>query len=316
MKKKIVITGVSGFIGRNLAEYFSQKKKYSVLGVYKTKKPKIKNIKFIKADLTNKKKIKRIFKNKNIVINCAALTSGAKDIISKPYIHVTENNIINSNIISEAFQNKVDHLIMLSCTLMYKSSTNLIKENDLNLNDKIYSKYFGGAWMKLYMEKMTEFFSKISNTKYTVIRHSNLYGPYDKYDLSKSHVFGASINKAFSSKKKFIILGDGNEKRDLLYIDDFLKFVELVITKQKNNFRIYNCGYGDFISIKNLVKKILKISNKKIKIVTDKKFQSLKTFVKLNCNLAKKELGWRPETSLEKGIERTIQWYKTWYNLK
>lgn len=316
MKKKILILGASGFIGKNLAEYFSQDKKFITYGTYNTRKPKIKNVRLVKIDLQNKKQIGKVLKKKNIVINCAAITSGAKDIISKPYIHVSSNTIINSNVISEAFEKKIDHLIMLSCTLMYSSSKKLIKETDLDLNKQIYDKYFGGAWMKLYMEKMIEFFSKISKNKFTIIRHSNLYGPYDKYDLSKSHVFGASINKAFSSKKKFVILGDGNEKRDLLYIDDFIQFVNLVIKKQKRKFRIYNCGSSNYISVRNLVNKILLLSNKKLKIVYNKKFQSLKTFVKLNCNLAKKELGWTPEVTLEKGIERTIKWYKTEYNIK
>lgn len=316
MKKKILILGANGFIGKNLAEYFSQNKKFITYGTYNIRKPLIKNVKLIKVNLHNNKQIGKVFENKSIVINCAAITSGAKDIISKPYIHVSSNTIINSNVISQAFEKKVNHLIMLSCTLMYSSSKKLIKETDLDLNKKIYDKYFGGAWMKLYMEKMTEFFSKISKNKFTIIRHSNLYGPYDKYDLSKSHVFGASINKAFSSKKKFVILGNGDEKRDLLYIDDFIQFVNLVIKKQNKKFRIYNCGSSNYISVRNLVNKILFLSNKKLKIVYNKKFQSLKTFVKLNCNLAKKELGWTPKVTLEKGIERTIKWYKTEYNVK
>ena len=52
--------------------------------------------------------------------------------------------------------------------LMYKSSNKLIKEKDLNLNNKIYSKYFGGA-DEVYMEKMSEFFSNISKTKFTLL---------------------------------------------------------------------------------------------------------------------------------------------------
>jgi len=316
MKKKLLILGVNGFIGRNLAEHFSKNKNFITYGTYRNKKPKIKNVFFYKVDLINKDNFKKVFNNKHIVINCAAITSGAKDIVSKPYIHVTDNNIINSNVISESFQKKVGHLIMLSCTLMYKSSSKKIKEENLDLNKEIYSKYFGGAWMKLYMEKMTEFFSRISNKKFTVIRHSNLYGPHDKFDLFKSHVFGASINKAYTSKKKLIVLGDGSEKRDLLYIEDFIKFIELVIKNQKNKFRLYNCGSGEYVSIKNLVKKILKISNKNLAIVYNKKFNSLKTFVKLDCSLAKKELGWTPCVSLEKGIERTLKWYKTAYNRK
>ena len=66
----------------------------------------------------------------------------------------------------------------------------IIKDYDKKLDFFINDKYFGGAWMKIYMEKTSEFFSRFGVNKYTIIRHSNVYGPYDKYDLNKSHFFG------------------------------------------------------------------------------------------------------------------------------
>ena len=167
--------------------------------------------------------------------------------------------------------------------------------------------------MKVYMEKMSEFFSTISKTKFTIIRHSNLYGPYDKYDLKKSHVFGATINKVLNSNFFVEILGNGTEKRDLLYVDDFVDFVNRVILKQKKKFRIYNCGMGQYISVNSLVKKIVKISKRNLQIKHEKSFNSLNTFVKLNFKLATDELGWKPRISLDKGIEKTIKWYKSHY---
>jgi GDP-L-fucose synthase len=313
--KKILILGCSGFIGKNLGYHFSKKKNYKVYGTYLTKKPNIKNIKFYKHNILNRFRNDKLFNNKDIVINCAAVTSGAKDIVKKPYIHVTDNNIINSIVLESAFNKKVKHLIMLSCTLMYKSSAKLVKEKDLNLNEKIYPKYHGGAWVKLSMEKITEFFSTISKTKFSVIRHSNLYGPFDKFDLKKSHVFGATINKVINSKKQITVLGQGKEKRDLLYIGDFVDFIDRIIKKQKKNFRIYNCGYGNFISVKSLVKKIIFTSKKNLKIKHDNSFKSLNTSIRINSGLAKKELGWKPKTSLEEGIQKTIEWYKTYYKI-
>ena len=167
--------------------------------------------------------------------------------------------------------------------------------------------------MKVYMEKMSEFFSNISKTKFTVVRHSNLYGPFDKFDLNKSHVFGASITKVMNSKKFVTILGKGKEKRDLLYIDDFTNFIHSVTLKQKKKFRIYNCGSGEFLSIKSLINKIVKISQKKLKIRNKKSYNSLNTFLKFDCTLARKELGWKPVVSLDNGIKKTINWYKKYY---
>ena len=225
-------------------------------------------------------------------------------------IHVNDNSIINSMVTRAAFDCKVNHIIVFSCTVMYQSSEKAQTENNLDLNKKIYPNYFGGAWMKIFVEKMCEFYSRLGVNKYTLIRHSNIYGPYDKFDLQKSHVFGASINKVVNSKDNTITIWcDGKEARDLLYISDLVEFVHMAITKQKSNFGLYNVGLGKLITINNLVKKIIKIYGKKIYIKNDLSKKTLKNNVKLNCNKAKKEIGWKPKVSLDKGIKKTLKLY-------
>lgn len=312
--KKLLILGGSGFIGKNLTEYFS-KKNYKVISTYHRSKPKkISNVKYVKCNLLNKKEVDKVLKKTDILVICAATTSGAKDIIERPYIHVTDNVIMNAIITRSAFDNKIPRVLFMSCTVMYKSQKNKIKENSLNLNDEFYPNYFGGAWMKVYTEKACEFFSRLKKNKYTIIRHSNIYGPYDKFDLKKSHVFGASVTKVLKNKDGIVnVWGDGKEKRDLLFVEDLCKFVDLAIKKQKNSFEIFNVGYGKLISINNLVKKIAKISGTEIKINHDKSKKSLKTNVVLNCKKAKKLLGWKVNNTLEQGIKKTLAWYNNNY---
>ena len=193
---------------------------------------------------------------------------------------------------------------------MYQSSKKPLKEKDFNPSKELFSNYFGVGNTKLYIEKMCEFYSKIGTTKFTCIRHSNIFGPHDKFDLNKSHFLGASITKVMTANKKIIVWGDGKEERDLLYIDDLVNFVKLSIKNQKKNFRIYNCGLGKSYSVENVIKKIINISKKKIAIVYDKNQPSIKTKLSLNCKLAKKELGWKPIIGLDKGILYTIKWWK------
>jgi nucleoside-diphosphate-sugar epimerase len=193
---------------------------------------------------------------------------------------------------------------------MYQSSKKPLKETDFNPSADMYPNYFGAGWMKVFVEKMCEFYSKLGKNKYTLIRHSNIYGPNDKFDLEKSHVLAASVNKIISCKNnKVIIWGDGKEERDLLFISDLINFVDLAIKKQKNKYELYNVGSGQLISINKLIKKIIKISGKKITAINDLTKKSLRTFVCLNCNKAKKELQWYPKVSLENGIKKTIDWY-------
>ena len=315
-RKKILVLGASGFIGKNVAIYFSKKKNYQVIGTFFKNKTSIKNVRMLKCDLTNKKNADQLIKGKDIIIQAAATTSGAKDILEKPYLHVNANAIINSMITRSAYDNKVKHVIVFSCSVMYQSSKNLIKEKDFNPNLPVHPNYFGAAWMKIFVEKMCAFYSKLGRNKYTLIRHSNTYGPHDKFDLKKSHVLGASINKVVNCKNNQVVIwGDGNEKRDLIYIDDLVYFVYLALTKQRSSFELYNVGSGELISINNLVKTIIKIYGKKIKILNDTTKKTLRTLICLNTSKAKKELNWAPKTSLKNGIRTTLNWYLKKKNL-
>lgn len=308
----MLVLGGTGFIGRNLIEYFLGKKKYIITAThFKTKKIKSLPVNWINIDLRDPKKLKNLFKDFDVVLQFAATTSGSSDIVNRPYIHVTDNAVMNSLILREIFDSNIKHFIFPSCTVMYHSSKRPLKESDFNENKRIHPKYFGVGNTKVYIEKMCEFFSGIDQTKkYTVIRHSNLYGPYDKYDLQKSHMFGANITKVLKNTNgKIIIWGKGKEKRDLLYIKDFCKFVEKAIKNQKNKFELFNVGYGKDYSVLDIVKKIIKFSKKKISIDFDLSKPSIPTFLSLNCNKAKKELNWVHEISVDKGIQKTIKWY-------
>jgi len=201
---------------------------------------------------------------------------------------------------------------------MYQTKTQpfldkLVTESDFNPSNEIYPNYFGVGWTKVYIEKMCEFYSRLGRTTHCVIRHSNVYGPYDKYGLDDSHVFGATLNKVLNQENNEVnIWGDGLEERDLLYIDDLVESVnKLIIFDDIKEFCLLNIGSGIAISIKDLVEKIIYISglnNKKISFDNSK--PTVKTSVSLDCSLAKSMLNWEPQTSLDDGIKKTISWYK------
>lgn len=311
MKTKILICGASGFIGRNIAEKLSTRNDIEVFGTYFNNKPTdfSKKIKLIQADLTKINDVNMVVAGKDIIIQAAAVTSGSKDIVTKPYMHVTDNAVMNSLIFRAAFENRLKHVIFFSCTVMYPVQKNPVKEEDFK--GEITDKYFGVGWTKVYLEKMCEFFSKISNTKYTAIRHSNIYGPFDKYDLEHSHVFGATVTKIMTnSHGKITVWGDGSEKRDLLYVSDLVDFVETVIEKQRDPFELINLGMGGSVSVKDLISKIIKISGKNLVMEFDTSMPTIKFSLAVDINKAKKKYNWKPRVSLDEGIRKTLTWYK------
>jgi len=311
VKKKVLVCGATGFIGRNIAERFAMKEEFEVYGTYnKTKPSNNARIKIEKADLTINYDAERLVNGKNIIIQAAATTSGVKDTFAKPYYHVTDNAIMNSFIFRSAHINNVSHVIFLSSSSIYSPSDKPVKETDFDY-DKIVSAYFGVAWTKVYLEKMCEFYSRIGNVKFTVIRPANIYGPYDKFDLERSHVFGATITKVLTAKNdRITVWGSGEEERDLLYVSDLVDFVELAIDKQQSKFGVYNVGTASSISINDLVEKIIISAGKKLKIDHDLSKPAIPTKLSLDPTKAKKELGWSQKVSLDEGIEKTIDWYR------
>lgn len=313
-KKKILICGASGFIGRNLWETLSAREDLEVFGTYLTDKfsdhPNL-----IQADLTNRNTVNEIISGYDVIIQAAAVTSGSNDIINRPYLHVTDNAIMNALLFQGAFDHTIPQVIFFSCTVMYPADLGRpIKEEDFNLNDGIYDRYFGVGWTKVYLEKLCEFYAKLGRTKFSVLRHSNIYGPYDKYDLERAHVCGATITKVMEAKESITVWGEGNEVRDLLYVSDLVSCVEKLIDQpSSNSFNLFNIGAGEGIAIKDLVQKIIDISGKKLNIAYDRSKPSIPTKVVLDCSKAQKILGWRPTVSLKEGLNKSIIWYKKNY---
>lgn len=311
MKKKVLICGATGFIGRNLTEQLALRDDLEIHAVrFKRPEYPCKNVVWHQADLRQAEDVQRVVTGMDIIIQAAATTSGSKDIVARPFIHVTDNAVMNSYLFRAAHEHNIKHVVFFSCTVMYQSSNVALKESDFDANVPLHPRYFGVGNTKLYVEKMCEFYAGISNTKYTAIRHSNIYGPHDKFDLERSHVFGATITKVMNAQDKMTVWGTGEEERDLLYVDDLVNFVQLAIAHQTDKYRLYNCGYGQAISIKNLVHKIVAHSGKKLSIEHDLSQPTIKTSLFLDCTRAKEELGWQVMTDLDAGIKQTLAWWQ------
>lgn len=311
--KNILICGATGFIGRNLLDYYYKQGKYNITATH-FNRPAIEGyegVKWVKADLRNPETVKQILQGIDIVLQFAATTSGSKDITSRPYIHVTDNAVMNSLLLRECYEQSIEHFVFPSCTVMYQPSPTALSENDFNGDEELFPTYFGVGNTKVYIEKMCEFFSRLGRTKHTVMRHSNMYGPYDKYDLERSHMFGATITKVMTSEDgKVNVWGTGEEARDLLYVEDLVKFVDAALENQQNPYELFNVGLGEATQVKEVVNKIVKYSGRDLEIVHDLSKPTIPTSLFLNCTKAKETLGWEPETTLDEGIVKTLNWYK------
>lgn len=307
--KRVLICGATGFIGRNLVERFAADPACKVTAV-SHKRPAFEcpGVDWVQGDLRDPATVDRLLAGTDIVIQAAATTSGAKDITTKPFIHVTDNAVMNSLLLRSAYEHNVEQFVFFSCTVMYPSSETPVGEDDFTA--EITDKYFGVGWTKVYVEKMCEFYAGLGRTKHTVLRHSNIYGPYDKFDLERSHVFGATVTKTMLAEDRLEIWGTGEEQRDLLHVDDLMDCIQLALEKQTDPFCLYNCGAGEAVTIRQLVEKVVAASGKPLKLEHNLARPTIPFNLTLDCSRARNELGWSPKIPLDEGIARTLDWWR------
>lgn len=312
VRHKVLVCGATGFIGRNLIEQLSRRADLEVHAVRLTRPAySADGVQWHQADLRRVEEVERLVAGFDIVIQAAATTSGAKDIVTRPYIHTTDNAVMNSLLLRAAYEAKVKHFVFFSCTVMHQSSDQPLDEDAWDANRPMEPRYFASGWTKVYIEKMCEFYARLGVTKHTVIRHSNVYGPHDKFDLERSHVFGATVTKVMTARDGAVhVWGEGEEARDLLYVGDLVDFVERAVDRQSAPYALYNVGCGRAVSVNELVGKIIAASGRSLRVEHDLTKPSIKTSLYLDCRKAEEELGWTPKTPLEEGIRVTLDWWR------
>src|SRR5882762_2760178 len=113
-RQRVVICGATGFIGRNILERFLELPQYDVYATWNQTKPaedllRDSRVKFFEIDLRSKDQVDRLIPGADIVIQAAATTSGSKEILGKPYHHVTDNAVMNSLVFRACYENRVNH---------------------------------------------------------------------------------------------------------------------------------------------------------------------------------------------------------------
>jgi len=311
-RRRVLICGATGFIGRNMAERFAGRADCDVLGICHDRPPyQLAGLRWMQADLTDASAVDRIVRGVDVIVQAAATTSGVRDTVARPHVHVTDNAVMNSLLFRAAHEHRVGHVVWFSCTVMYPSSDRAVSEMDFDASAELHPRYFGAGWTKIYLEKMCEFYARQGATRYTAIRHSNVYGPHDKFDLERSHVFGATVTKVMTATDgRVVVWGTGEEGRDLLYVDDLVACVERAVERQSAPFGLYNCGYGEAIRVKDLVARIVAASGRDLRIEHDLSQPSIGTSLFLDCRKAERDLGWRRQTGLDEGIARTLDWWR------
>lgn len=300
---KILITGVAGFIGSNLAERLLSEG-YQVLGIdnlaYGLRENIPKGVEFHQLDIRGKN-IFPLFKGVDMVFHLAAKNCIA-DCQADP-VETAEINVAGTvNVFEAARRAGVEKVIYAESSALYEGSTiyptpeSEVKPESFYALSKLASMYFASAYEKFY------------GLKFTALRYFCVYGPVQDYRRTIPPVMSAFIIKLLKSERP-IIYGTGQKRRDFVYVDDVNDFHLICIRDDRTNGKVFNIGAGVNYSVHEILDKVSKM----LKVTPNPIYKGDlpgEAQVTLADITRAKSLGWNPKTPLEVGLEKAIDYIR------
>jgi UDP-glucose 4-epimerase len=266
--------------------------------------------KFIRCDLKERSQVKEVVGDQDIVIHLAA-TIGGRGYIDMHRADCCQNFAINHNVFEEAFSAGVDRIHYASTACIYPmslqseyNSAYLLREEDA-FKDGWASCDGEYGWSKFMGEIELQAFHKQYGLKCSISRYVTAFGERE----NDTHAIIALIKKAVEKRDPYVVWGSGEQDRDFTYVSDIVKGTLLATEKITDGTPI-NLGTSVRYKIKNVAFKILKITgHEPQKIVFDQTKPTGVISRALDNSRARQLLGWKPQVSLDEGLERTISWY-------
>ncbi len=317
----ILITGSAGFIGfhttlnllktgvkivgiDSLNDYYSvqlKKDRLAQLEGYS-------NFSFHQVDIANKQDLESIFQkySPTHIVHLAA-QAGVRYSLTNPDAYIQSNIVGFTNLLETIRANPVEHLVYASSSSVY-GNNNKLPFHESDQIDRPASLY---AATKKANELMAYTYSHLYQIPSTGLRFFTVYGPWGRPDMSP-FLFVKSIIEGSPIK----VFNHGNMSRDFTYIDDIVNGIVAVLKKtppQNELYRIFNIGNNKPITLKEYISIIEEILQK----------EALKDYLPMqpgdmlatyaDTSLIEKIAGFKPDTSIQKGMSIFIDWYKKYY---
>jgi len=305
--KKVLVTGASGFVGQNLMNRLNHMKKevpFTLLGPS-----------HLELNLTIEWDVASYFNQHkpDIVLHLAGRVGGIGINKAKPAEFFYENLMMGAHVMHHAWKNGSEKVVALAAGCGYpKYLEPPYKESDFwsALPDE-NSIGYSMAKKNLIIQSWT--YRDQYGFNSVILLPANLYGPYDNFNLETSHVVPALVRKFLEAKERgdneVVVWGTGVASREFLYSEDTALAI-IAMAEKVNETGPFNLGTGTETTIKELVETIARLTEFEGEIVWDtskpdgqpRRFYDMTKF--------KEAVGYVPDTTIEEGIKKTIEWYR------
>lgn len=304
----IFVTGAAGFIGSNLVDRLLQGR-YNVIGYdnFSTGKKEFlekaltsNKFKLIEGDLLDFDLLKDSMKNSSYCFHFAA-NADVKDGLKHPKKDLEQNTIATYNVLESMRLNNINKIIFSSTGSIYGEANKIpTPENcDFPLQTSLY-----GA-SKLACEGLIQAYCEGYDMKSWIFRFVSILG--ERY--THGHVIDF-YNKLKKDSSKLEVLGDGNQTKSYLYVQDCLDGIFLALRNSRNKVNIFNLGTDEHLTVKNSIKIITKELDYNPELFFGKESKGWvgdNPFIYLDTSKIR-DFGWEPKLTIEEAIIKTIKW--------
>jgi GDP-L-fucose synthase len=303
--KRLTVTGGRGFLGTHLIKKLSEERGCKNIFIADLSEYDLRRINDIKKMFDEQKP--------DIVIHLAAVVGGIGANIKNPGRFFYDNAIMGIQLMHEACLRKIGKFVALGTICAYPKFTPVpFKEENLwNGYPEETNAPYGLAKKMLLVQ--AEAYRQQYGFNAIYLLPVNLYGPGDNFDSKSSHVIPALIKKCFDAKEKgeshIVVWGTGKASREFLYVEDAAEAI-IRATEKYNKPDPVNIGAGLEITIKELVRLIVKFTGFNGKIIWDDKRPDGQPRRCLDTSKAEDEFGFKARMNFEEGLKKTIAWYK------
>jgi UDP-glucose 4-epimerase len=304
MRERIVITGVAGFIGSNLAKHLLIND-YYVVGIDDLSAGTLANVdervEFHRADIRSTN-IQPLFTDADAVFHLAAKTS-LVDCLKEPLEAASMNVLGTLSVLEAAKRASVRKFIYADTSAEYEGILDFPTNEDRIRPVSVYaaSKHGGATFCETYRD--------LYGMKVTVVRYFNVYGPAQDWRRVIPPVMSSFILRMLNGERP-VIYGDGEKRRDFIYVDDVNDLHLLLLKDDRSHGRVFNIGSGANLSVNEvyqLIESVLKTGLQPI-YKPDLPGEAQITLADIS---AARGLGWEPLVDIKQGLSRTIEYLKT-----
>tara|TARA_Y100000748_G_scaffold302475_1_gene304784 strand:- start:1678 stop:2610 length:933 start_codon:yes stop_codon:yes gene_type:complete len=303
INKSVLIIGSGGFLGKNIVQNFNRIN-YSNFVEIKGKND---------LDIANYSKLNSFLENNSFdfVINCSAFVGGISFGYKFPAELLDLNTVFANNIYKACNANNIKFLVNPISNCAYPENITHYKEENF-WDGPPHESVFNYGLAKRHMVALGESYFKQYGFSSANVVLSNMYGPHDHFEESRSHALGALVKKICDAKNnktdEVELWGTGKPIREWLFVSDGARALINSLNLKKNNY-FFNIGEGKGTSITELANKIASYAGWDGKFIYNYNMPDGVMEKTVDGSMGSKLLNWQPSVSLDEGIKITVDWY-------